>query len=138
MVDHCLRVRGLCFKVRVYPKGQHSMGSDLVALLWMSVIMGLCMGGHCRIRIRQVRHVELNLQAHTHLRWTPRLRWRPEHSRQMKMPLLTDTHCGECVPHSKQFCAKNAFVRVCIMIKNNSILGQIMAISRLGSPTPQN
>lgn len=34
---------------------------------------------------------------------TPRPRCFPEHSKQIHIPYVTDTHCGLCVPHSKHF-----------------------------------
>jgi len=30
-------------------------------------------------------------------------RWRPEHSRQKKVPYVTDAHCGLPAPQSTQF-----------------------------------
>lgn len=37
---------------------------------------------------------------------TPRPRCFPEHSRQIHIPYVTETHCGLCVPHSKHFYIK--------------------------------
>lgn len=43
----------------------------------------------------------------TNERWTPRLRCTPEHSKQIQIPYVTETHCGFNVPHSKHFCKEN-------------------------------
>ena len=37
-----------------------------------------------------------------YLRWTPKPRCFPEHSRQIQIPYVTLTHWGLCAPHSKQ------------------------------------
>jgi hypothetical protein len=44
----------------------------------------------------------------TKLMWTPRPRWRPLHSRHIKMPYETDAHCGFFVSQSTQTCWRNA------------------------------
>lgn len=43
----------------------------------------------------------------TNDKWTPSPRCFPEHSKQIHIPYVTETHCGLWAPHSKHFCHRN-------------------------------
>lgn len=50
-------------------------------------------------------HLSIDTER-TNDKCTPRPRCFPEHSRQIHIPYVTDTHCGLWVPHSKHFYRK--------------------------------